>query len=151
MAVYNARIDVTVSGQNRLDYILASVEKLNSIVSKLKPINLLAPGAGEGGDKIRQAKKQLDDFARALVNFEPEGIQKRARELSNTLAGSAAQADALRVALANVGLKSGGFKQQAVEVRNYALALDIATQNADRLSAISRSVQRGARLENIAN
>ncbi len=150
MAVYNARIDVTVSGQNRLDYVLASVEKLNSIVSKLKPINLLAPGAGEGGDKIRQAKKQLDDFARALVNFEPQGIQKRARELSNTLAGSAAQADALGVALANAGLKSGGFKQQAAEVRNYALALDTAAQNADRLNAISRSVQRGARLENIA-
>ncbi len=150
MAVYNARIDVTVSGQNRLDYVLASVEKLNSIVSKLKPINLLAPGAGEGGDKIRQAKKQLDDFARALVNFEPQGIQKRARELSNTLAGSAAQADALGVALANAGLKSGGFKQQAAEVRNYALALDTAAQNADRLNAINRSVQRGARLENIA-
>jgi hypothetical protein len=150
VAVYNARIDVTVSGQNRLDYVLASVEKLNSIVSKLKPINLLAPGAGEGGDKIRQAKKQLDDFARALVNFEPQGIQKRARELSNTLAGSAAQADALGVALANAGLKSGGFKQQAAEVRNYALALDTAAQNADRLNAISRSVQRGARLENIA-
>ncbi len=150
MTVYNARIDVTVSGQNRLDYVLASVEKLNSIVSKLKPINLLAPGAGEGGDKIRQAKKQLDDFARALVNFEPQGIQKRARELSNTLAGSAAQADALGVALANAGLKSGGFKQQAAEVRNYALALDTAAQNADRLNAISRSVQRGARLENIA-
>jgi hypothetical protein len=151
VAVYNAKIDVTVSGQNRLDYVLASVEKLNNIVSRLKPINLLAPGAGEGGDKIRQAKKQLDDFARALVNFEPQGIQKRARELSNTLAGSAAQADALGVALANVGLKSGGFKQQAAEVRNYALALDTATQNADRLSAISRSVQRGARLENIAS
>jgi hypothetical protein len=150
VAVYNARIDVTVSGQNRLDYVLASVEKLNSIVSKLKPINLLAPGAGEGGDKIRQAKKQLDDFARALVNFEPQGIQKRARELSNTLAGSAAQADALGVALANAGLKSGGFKQQAAEVRNYALALDTAAQNADRLNAINRSVQRGARLENIA-
>jgi hypothetical protein len=150
VTVYNARIDVTVSGQNRLDYVLASVEKLNSIVSKLKPINLLAPGAGEGGDKIRQAKKQLDDFARALVNFEPQGIQKRARELSNTLAGSAAQADALGVALANAGLKSGGFKQQAAEVRNYALALDTAAQNADRLNAISRSVQRGARLENIA-
>ena len=150
MTSYNANINITVSGQNRLDYILASVEKLNSIVSRLKPINLLAPGAGAGGDEIRKAKKQLDDFARAIVNFEPQGIQKRAKELSNTLAGSAAQADALTVALANVGLKSGGFKQQAAEVRNYALALDAAARNADRLSAISRTVQRGARLENIA-
>ncbi len=151
MANYNANINLTVTGQNRLDYILASVEKLDSIVSRLKPINLLAPGAGAGGDAIRTAKKQLDDFARAVINFEPQGIQKRAKELSNTLAGSAAQADALSVALANVGLKSGTFKDQAAEVKNYALALDTATKNADRLSAISRSVTRGARVENIAS
>jgi hypothetical protein len=151
VANYNANINLTVTGQNRLDYILASVEKLDSIVSRLKPINLLAPGAGAGGDAIRTAKKQLDDFARAVINFEPQGIQKRAKELSNTLAGSAAQADALSVALANVGLKSGTFKDQAAEVKNYALALDTATKNADRLSAISRSVTRGARVENIAS
>jgi len=147
---YNANINVTVSGQNRLDYVLASVEKLNSIVSRLKPINLLAPGAGQGGDAIRVAKKQFDDFARAVVNFEPQGIQKRAKELSNTLAGSAAQADALGIALANVGLKSGGFKQQTADVRNYALALEAANQNARRTENISRSVQRGARIETIA-
>jgi len=147
---YNANINVTVSGQNRLDYVLASVEKLNTIVSRLKPINLLAPGAGAGGDAIRTAKKQLDDFARAVVNFSPQGIQKRAKELSNTLAGSAAQADALGIALANVGLKSGGFKDQVAEVRNYALALEAANRNTERLTTISRSVQRGARLETIA-
>lgn len=150
MPSYNANINVTVSGQNRLDYVLASVEKLNTIVSRLKPINILAPGAGAGGDEIRKAKKQLDDFARAVVNFEPQGIQKRAKELSNTLAGSAAQADALGVALANVGLKSGGFKDQVAEVKNYALALEAANRNTERLSTISRSVQRGARLETIA-
>jgi len=147
---YNANINVTVSGQNRLDYVLASVEKLNTIVSRLKPINLLAPGAGAGGDTIRPVKKQLDDFARAVVNFSPQGIQKRAKELSNTLAGSAAQADALGIALANVGLKSGGFKDQVAEVRNYALALEAANRNTERLTTISRSVQRGARLETIA-
>jgi hypothetical protein len=147
---YNANINVTVSGQNRLNYVLASVEKLNSIVSKLKPINILAPGAGSGGDAIRKAKKQLDDFARAVVNFQPQGIQKRAKELSNTLAGSAAQADALGIALANVGLKSGGFKKQVASVKNYALALEAARRNAERLDAINRSVQRGARVEAIA-
>ena len=150
MPSYNANINVTVSGQNRLDYVLASVEKLNTIVSRLKPINILAPGAGTGGDEIRKAKKQLDDFARAVVNFEPQGIQKRAKELSNTLAGSASQADALGIALANVGLKSGGFKDQVAEVKNYALALEAANRNTERLSTISKSVQRGARVETIA-
>ena len=150
MASYNAAINIVVSNQQRLDYVLNSVEKLNAITAKLKPINLLAPGAGAGGDAIRGAKKQLDDFARAVVNFKPEGIQKRAKELSSTLAGSAAQADSLGTALANIGLKSGGFKDQAAEVKNYALALDQASRNAARLEVISRRVQREARIENIA-
>jgi phage-related minor tail protein/transposase len=150
VASYNANINIAVSGQDRLKYVLNSVEKLNALTAKLKPINLLAPGAGAGGDAIRVAKKQLDDFARAIVNFKPEGINKRARELSNTLAGASDQASALTTALANVGLKSGGFKQQAVEVRNYALALDTAARNAARLDVISAAVQRGARVQNIA-
>ena len=150
MASYNANINIAVSGQDRLKYVLNSVEKLNALTAKLKPINLLAPGAGAGGDAIRVAKKQLDDFARAIVNFKPEGINKRARQLSNTLAGASDQASALTTALANVGLKSGGFKQQAVEVRNYALALDTAARNAARLDVISAAVQRGARVQNIA-
>lgn len=150
MASYNANINIAVSGQDRLNYVLNSVEKLNALTAKLKPINLLAPGAGAGGDAIRVAKKQLDDFARAIVNFKPEGISKRARELSNTLAGASEQADALTTALANVGLKSGGFKQQSAEVKNYALALDTAARNAARLDVISAAVQRGARVQNIA-
>jgi hypothetical protein len=151
VAGYNANINITVSGQDRLNYVLNSVEKINAIVSKLKPINILTPGAGAGGDAIRVAKKQLDDFARLIVNFKPEGIQKRAKELSTTLAGSAEQADALATALANVGLKSGGFKQQAAEVRNYALALDAARRNTARLNSISQTVQRQARVQNIAS
>jgi hypothetical protein len=150
VASYNAAINIVVSGQQRLDYVLNSVERLNAITAKLKPINLLAPGAGAGGDAIRTAKKQLDDFARAIVNFQPQGIQKRAKELSNTIAGAADQAAALTTALANVGLKSGGFKEQAAEVKNYALALDTAARNAARLNAIGQTVQRGARVQNIA-
>ena len=102
MASYNANINIAVSGQDRLNFVLNSVAKLNALTAKLKPINLLAPGAGSGGDAIRVAKKQLDDFSRAIVNFKPEGINKRARELSNTLAGASEQADALTTALANV-------------------------------------------------
>jgi hypothetical protein len=150
VATYDANINIVVSGQQRLDYVLNSVDKLNAVVAKLKPINLLAPGAGAGGDAIRVARKELDDFARALVNFKPQGIQKRAEELSNTLAGATDQAAGLSLALANVGLKSGGFKQQAAEVKNYALALDTARSNAARLNAISQTVQRGARVQNIA-
>ena len=105
MATYDANINIVVSGQQRLDYVLNSVDKLNAVVAKLKPINLLAPGAGAGGDAIRVARKELDDFARALVNFKPQGIQKRAEELSNTLAGATDQAAGLSLALANVGLK----------------------------------------------
>lgn len=150
MASYNAAINIVVSGQQRLNYVLNSVERLNAITAKLKPINLLAPGAGAGGDAIRVAKQRLDEFARAVVNFKPEGIQKRAKELSTTMAGAAEQAAALTTALANVGLKSGGFKDQAAEVKNYALALDTAARNAARLNAIGSAVQRGARVENIA-
>jgi hypothetical protein len=148
---YNAGINIVVSGQDRLNYVLNSVDKLSAVLAKLKPINLLAPGAGSGGDAIRVAKKQLDDFTRAIVNFQPQGIQKRAKELSNTLAGASEQASALSTVLANVGLKSGGFKQQAVEVRNYALALDTAARNAARVNTISQAVQRGARVQNIAS
>ena len=151
MASYNAGINIVVSGQDRLNYVLNSVDKLSAVLAKLKPINLLAPGAGSGGDAIRVAKKQLDDFTRAIVNFQPQGIQKRAKELSNTLAGASEQASALSTVLANVGLKSGGFKQQAVEVRNYALALDTAARNAARVNTISQAVQRGARVQNIAS
>lgn len=150
MANYSANIQLVVQGQDRLKYVLNSVEKLNTILSRLKPINLLAPGRGSGADVIGQAKKQLDDFSRAIVNFKPEGIQKRAKELSNTLAGSAAQADALTIALENVGLKTGGFSKQAAEVKNYALALEQARRNAERLSAIGQQVQRGARIQTIA-
>ena len=151
MPSYNAGINIVVSGQDRLNYVLNSVDKLSAVLAKLKPINLLAPGAGSGGDAIRVAKKQLDDFTRAIVNFQPQGIQKRAKELSNTLAGASEQASALSTVLANVGLKSGGFKQQAVEVRNYALALDTAARNAARVNTISQAVQRGARVQNIAS
>jgi uncharacterized protein (DUF433 family) len=151
VASYNAGINIVVSGQDRLNYVLNSVDKLSAVLAKLKPINLLAPGAGSGGDAIRVAKKQLDDFTRAIVNFQPQGIQKRAKELSNTLAGASEQASALSTVLANVGLKSGGFKQQAVEVRNYALALDTAARNAARVNTISQAVQRGARVQNIAS
>ena len=151
MASYTAGINIVVSGQDRLNYVLNSVDRLNAVLAKLKPINLLAPGAGAGGDAIRVVKKQLDDFTRAIVNFQPQGIQKRAKELSNTLAGASEQASALSTVLANVGLKSGGFKQQAVEVRNYALALDTAARNAARVNTISQAVQRGARVQNIAS
>ena len=151
MPSYNAGINIVVSGQDRLNYVLNSVDKLSAVLAKLKPINLLAPGAGSGGDAIRVAKKQLDDFTRAIVNFQPQGIQKRAKELSNTLAGASEQASALSTVLANVGLKPGGFKQQAVEVRNYALALDTAARNAARVNTISQAVQRGARVQNIAS
>ena len=150
MATYNAGINIVVSGQDRLNYVLNSVDRLNAITAKLKPINLLAPGAGAGGDEIRKAKKQLDDFAQAVVNFKPQGIEIKAKQLSNTIAGSAEQANALSTALANVGLKSGGFKEQAAEVKNYALALDTAARNAARLNAIGQTVQRGARVQNIA-
>ena len=150
MASYNAGINIVVSGQDRLNYVLNSVDRLNAVLAKLKPINLLAPGAGAGGDAIRVAKKQLDEFARAVVNFQPQGIQKRAKELSSTLAGASEQASALSTVLANVGLKPGGFKQQAAEVKNYALALDTAARNAARLNAISQTIQREARIQNIA-
>ena len=150
MANYSANIQLVVQGQDRLRFVLNSVEKLNSIISRIKPINLLAAGRGAGADVINQTKRQLDDFSRAIVNFKPEGIQKRAKELSNTLAGSAAQADALTIALENVGLKAGGFSKQAAEVKNYALALEQARRNAERLGAISQQVQRGARIQTIA-
>ena len=150
MPNYSANIQLVVQGQDRLKFVLNSVEKLNSIISRLKPINLLAAGRGAGADVINQTKKQLDDFSRAIVNFKPEGIQKRAKELSNTLAGSAAQADALTIALENVGLKAGGFSKQAAEVKNYALALEQTRRNAERLGAISQQVQRGARIQTIA-
>lgn len=151
MPAYEATIQLKVQGQDRLKYVLDSVEKINAITSRLKPISLLAPGKGPGGDAIRVLKKELDDFARAIVNFKPEGITTRAKELSTTLAGSAAQAGALSDALSNVSLKSGGFKEQAAEVKNYSLALLEAESNAKRLTAISDRVRKEARIQAIAS
>ena len=121
------------------DYLLINGSDENGIDTfRMKIKNYASAMSLSGGKKVII----IDDFARAVVNFEPQGIQKRAKELSNTLAGSASQADALGIALANVGLKSGGFKDQVAEVKNYALALEAATRNTERLSSVLRVLIR---------
>ena len=134
MANYNANINITVAGASRLNAVTASVEKLNQLSQNLKPINLIAPGAGKLGDSIRQALKPVNDFARAVENGN--------KRISNTFAGAIGQANTFRTVLENVKVAAGGYEKQVASVKLYANALAEAEKQATRLSRAQNDLLR---------
>ena len=134
MASYSADINLNIVGASRLNTVVASVAKLNALAQDLKPINLVAPGGGKLGDKIREAIKPINDFAREITNG--------TKRISNTFAGASQQADVFRTVLDNVKIAAGGFSKQTGPVKLYATALNEAQTQIRRLSAAQQDLLR---------
>jgi len=134
---YNADINVNILGVSRLNNVLASVSKLNQLAQNLKPINLIAPGGGELGNKIRTALKPITDFARDIENGN--------KRISNTFSGASQQADTFRTVLNNVKVSAGGYEKQVASVKLYANALAEAERQAVRLSRAQNDLLRTAK------
>jgi hypothetical protein len=134
VASYNADINLNIVGASRLNTVVASVAKLNALAQDLKPINLVAPGGGNLGNKIREAIKPINDFAREVTNG--------TKRISNTFAGASQQADVFRTVLDNVKVAAGGFSRQTAPVKLYATALTEAQTQVRRLSAAQQDLLR---------
>ena len=65
---YGLNIVASVKGQARLDSTLKTIGQIRNLARDVKPINLLAPGAGKAGDEIRKARAELDKLATAATN-----------------------------------------------------------------------------------
>ena len=137
MANYNANINLNVVGTSRLNAVLASVSKLNDLTQNLKPLNLLAPGGGNLGNKIRTAIKPITDFARDVENGN--------KRISNTFQGASQQAEVFRTVLQNVKVQAGGYEKQVASVKLYANALAEAEKQAVRLSRAQVDLLRTAK------
>jgi hypothetical protein len=125
VASYDAVINLNVVGTSRLERVNASVSELNYLTRQLNSnLNLLAPGAGQLGDKLRTAFEPIKNFARELVND--------TAKLANTLAGATAQAQVFATVLDNVKIKTGGIDVQEAAVKNLSVAWVEATLNAQK-------------------
>jgi len=123
VANYNAVVNLNVVGTSRLERVNAAVGQLNDLTRALNNnMNLLAPGAGKLGDKLRVAFEPIKKFARDASN----GVA----QFANTVAGASAQTQVFATVLDNVKLKSGGFDNQVADVRNLANAWAGAAINA---------------------
>jgi hypothetical protein len=136
VANYNANINLTVTGASRLNAVTSSVQKLNDLAQNLKPLNLLAPGAGQLGNKIRTALKPITDFARDIENGN--------KRISNTFQGASQQADVFKTVLQNVKIQAGGYEKQVASVKLYANALANAEQQVKKLDRAQNDLLRTA-------
>jgi hypothetical protein len=137
VANYNANINLNIVGATRLNAVIASVGKLNNLAQNLKPINLLSPGAGNLGNKLRQALKPITDFARDVENGN--------KRISNTFEGASQQASTFRTVLNNVKVAAGGYDKQVASVKLYANALAEAEKQANKLSRAQLDLVRTAK------
>jgi hypothetical protein len=137
VANYNANINLNIVGATRLNAVIASVGKLNDLAQNLKPINLLSPGAGNLGNKLRQALKPITDFARDVENGN--------KRISNTFEGASQQASTFRTVLNNVKVAAGGYDKQVASVKLYANALAEAEKQAAKLSRAQLDLVRTAK------
>jgi hypothetical protein len=137
VASYNADINLNIVGASRLNAVVSSVAKLNALAQDLKPINLIAPGGGKLGDKIREAIKPINNFAQEVTNG--------TKRISNTFAGASQQADVFRTVLDNVKVAAGGFSRQTAPVKLYATALTEAQTQARKLNAAQQDLLRTSR------
>lgn len=134
MASYDAVVNLSVVGTSRLERVNAAVGQLNTLTRQLNSnLNLLAPGAGKLGDKLRQAFEPIKNFAREAAN----GTAK----LANTLAGAAAQADAISTALNNVKVQAGGLDAQVSTVKNLSAAWLETALNVQRYQKAQEELQ----------
>lgn len=137
MASYDAVVNLNVVGTSRLNKVNASINELNKLTLDLnKSLNLLAPGAGKLGDKLRVAFEPIKNFARDATN----GVAK----FANTLSGAANQAQVFATVLENVNVKAGGFDAQTADVKNLANAWAGASVNLTQYNRRLRELQQTA-------
>ena len=139
MAQFNADVllNVKTSGERRLDSVKNAVAQIQRLSQQLKPINLLAPGAGKLGDAVRVQLKDIANFARDAEN----GVAK----FSNTVSGAAGQADTFAQILSNVAVKAGGIEKQTTGVKNFAAAWAQATVQTELLERNLEEIKRDAK------
>jgi hypothetical protein len=138
VASYSAVINLNVVGTDRLTKVTAAIGQLNRLTQDLnKSFNLLAPGAGKLGDKLRIAFEPIKNFAREATN----GTAK----FSNTLQGAAQQAEVFQTVLRNVAIKKGGFSAQTADVKNFANALAQASAQTEELERRLNQLMQDAR------
>ena len=102
MATFNAEVLLnTRVNQNSVNKAIKSITQVQALVSKLKPINLFAPGSGAGPDKIRTELESILKVSRQINNG-----QKGKGGLARTFAGANDQARAFLETLKNVNLKA---------------------------------------------
>lgn len=137
MASYDAVVNLNVVGTSRLNKVNASINELNKLTLDLNnSLNLVAPGAGKLGDKLRVAFEPIKNFARDATN----GVAK----FANTLSGAANQAQVFATVLENVNVKAGGFDAQTADVKNLANAWVGATTNLTEYNRRLRQLQETA-------
>ena len=138
MASFNADILLnTKVNQQSLNKALAQIQQVQSAVRRIKPINLLAPGAGAKGDAIRKSLQQILQVSKQ-INAGNVGPGK----LSSTFAGASSQASVLAEVLANTNLNA---KESANTVRILAEAFGKAEAQANRLKKTYEDTLRVAR------
>lgn len=137
MASYDAVVNLNVVGTSRLNRVASAVGELNNLTQDLnRNFNLLKPGAGELGDKLRIAFEPIKKFARDATN----GVA----QFANTLKGAAQQAQVFKTVLENVNIAQGGFNRQTADVKNLANAWAEASVNASDYERRLRKLQETA-------
>ena len=138
MANFNAEILLnTKVNQASLNKALSQIQQVQSAVRRIKPINLLAPGAGAKGDAIKKSLQEILKVSKQ-INAGNVGPGK----LSSTFAGASAQASVLAEVLANTNLNA---KASANTVKILADAFGRAEAQANRLKKTYEDTLRVAR------
>ena len=139
-ATFNAEVLLnTKVNQSSINKAIRSITQVQALVSKLKPINLFAPGAGAGPDKIRT---ELESILK--VSKQINSGQRGKGGLASTFAGANDQARAFLETLRNVNIKAkdGSSKAKVDQLaKAYVRADKEATEYEKTLNDIIRKAQ----------
>jgi hypothetical protein len=132
VAGYDATINLRVTGGSAIDRTLRGVEQLQNIVKTLNttPITL---NTGKISDKVRTAKKEVNEFVRAVVNG--------TKHLANNEAALRDQASAFRQLSNNYKIGSTEFTNAIQAQVKAEQKLDFA--QFDRIEAQSKLIALG--------
>ncbi len=137
MADFKGRVLLeTAVDRASLSRAAASIQKVTQAAKLIKPINLFAPGAGKGADKVKTSVEEINKVVRN-INAGEIGQGK----LSSTFAGAAQQANVLLDVLSNVNLKADKARSL---IKQYADAYVIANKQAEKQQKILNDTIRAA-------
>ena len=138
MADFKGRVLLeTAVDRASLNRAAASIQKVTQAAKLIKPINLFAPGAGRGADKVRESIEEINKVVRN-INAGEKGLGK----LSSTFAGASQQASVLLDVLSNVNLKT---KSSQALIKQYADAYVAANKQAQAQEEILDNIIRKAK------